>query len=228
MKKKVLWIIGCILICIILSGCSHGNKDNPLSEKSTDDRIIMALKKTYPDHKFDTVKKYDKYNGKYYSICEDENGLTFKVDNILYDNQYHFGCYDEYLLEVLKQQNFLKIATDIAEQNNCIADYNENGMTIVIPLSNNMDAVQVAEMMKKIVSSVQIPQMYIGNEEFSTGKANYYTISDLRVIGYAFTTSGENWVSAGGVGFSEKDCSVDKLSVEIKKKLDEAYANTGE
>lgn len=226
--KKVIVGMSCILICIALGGCVFNSEDNPLNGKSTDDRIVIALEKTYPEHVFDTVKKYAKYNGKYYSVCEDENGVQFKVDHIIYDNRYHFGCYDEYLLELLKQQNFLNLATNIASQYDCTVDYSENGMSIIIPLSNNMSAFQVAEMMKKIVNSVQTPSMYIGNEEFSTGEVNYYTISDLRAIGYTFITSDENWVAAGSVGFEEKDLSTETLSKEIEIRLNEAYTNINE
>ena len=72
-----------------------------------EERIIMSLEKTYPEHTFQIVKPYDKYNGNYYAVCEDEKGIQFKVHTIMYDNRYHFGCYDQYLVEIEKKGNFI-------------------------------------------------------------------------------------------------------------------------
>ena len=115
MKKFIIGMM-CIVICITSYSCVFRDKNNPLSGKSTEERTIMALEKAYPGHKFKMVKKFDTYNGNYYGVFKDENGLKFKVDNIIYNNIYHFGCEDEYLVEILKQEDFIEIASKIARK----------------------------------------------------------------------------------------------------------------
>lgn len=94
----------CILLCgfIILSVLGCADKDT-FAGANREERIIMSLEKTYPEHTFQIVKPYDKYNGNYYAVCEDEKGIQFKVHTIMYDNRYHFGCYDQYLVEIEKK-----------------------------------------------------------------------------------------------------------------------------
>lgn len=39
------------------------DNDNPLSGKSTDERIIMSLKDTYPEHTFSAINSFDNDKG---------------------------------------------------------------------------------------------------------------------------------------------------------------------
>lgn len=54
----------CILLCgfIILSVLGCADKDT-FAGANREERIIMSLEKTYPEHTFQIVKPYDKYNG---------------------------------------------------------------------------------------------------------------------------------------------------------------------
>ena len=58
----------CILLCgfIILSVLGCADKDT-FAGANREERIIMSLEKTYPEHTFQIVKPYDKYNGNYYA-----------------------------------------------------------------------------------------------------------------------------------------------------------------
>lgn len=67
MKKLRMFLLS-LLICVSVSGCSEivrlvndtGSEDNPLSGKSTDERIIMCLEQAYPEHTFNTVTSFDR------------------------------------------------------------------------------------------------------------------------------------------------------------------------
>lgn len=54
----------CILLCgfIILSVLGCADKDT-FAGANREERIIMSLEKTYPEHTFQIVKPYDKYKG---------------------------------------------------------------------------------------------------------------------------------------------------------------------
>ena len=54
---------------------------------------------------------------------------------------------------------------------------------VSIPYSDNVTAEHVATVMKEILNSVDVPEMYIENEEFSTGEVNYYSSSKMRSMG---------------------------------------------
>ena len=107
----------CILLCgfIVLGVLGCADKDT-FAGANREERIIMSLEKTYPEHTFQIVKPYDKYNGNYYAVCEDEKGIQFKVHTIMYDNRYHFGCYDQYLVEIEKKGNFINKTAEIAKK----------------------------------------------------------------------------------------------------------------
>ena len=93
--KKIGMILIILLLCMAFSGCSEigklvqdvDNSDNPLSEKDTDERIIMCLEEEYSEHDFVVVESYNKENdsGKF----QDENGIEFTVHGLVYDNTYH-------------------------------------------------------------------------------------------------------------------------------------------
>ena len=228
-KMKKVFAGMCMMICFIMSACGLGmnSKDNPLSGKSTEERMIMALEQAYPGSNFEVAKKYGEYDGWYYAEFHDENGLKFKVDNVIYNNHYHFGCYDEYMVEILNQQNFLEKATKIANKYGYTLDYdNENKVAnVVIPYSEAVTAGHVAAVMKEILHTVNVPEMYIANEEFSTGEVNYYSQSKMREVGYVFTSGDERWLATGIVNFIDRDQSIEELSINIQTRLDEAKRN---
>ena len=67
----------CILLCgfIILSVLGCADKDT-FAGANREERIIMSLEKTYPEHTFQIVKPYDKYNGNYMNFPKFINNLT--------------------------------------------------------------------------------------------------------------------------------------------------------
>ena len=121
MKKLGMFLL-ILLLCISLSGCSElaklvsdmNSEDNPLSGKNTDERIIMCLQQTYPEHTFSIVTPFDKDAdcGEY----SDENGVKFSVSKIIYNNTYHFACSDDYLKTLLEEQGYIERITEITEK----------------------------------------------------------------------------------------------------------------
>lgn len=91
MKKLGMFLL-ILLLCISLSGCSElaklvsdmNSEDNPLSGKNTDERIIMCLQQTYPEHTFSIVTPFDKDAD--CGVYSDENGVEFSVSKIIYNN----------------------------------------------------------------------------------------------------------------------------------------------
>ena len=59
MKKTGIFLL-VLLLCVFSTGCSEmiklvngtAGEENPLSGKNTDERIIMCLEQTYPEHTF--------------------------------------------------------------------------------------------------------------------------------------------------------------------------------
>ena len=123
----------CILLCgfIVLGVLGCADKDT-FAGANREERIIMSLEKTYPEHTFQIVKPYDKYNGNYYAVCEDEKGIQFKVHTIMYDNRYHFGCYDQYLVEIEKKGNFINKTAEIAKKHGYDIRYDEDNQTLAL------------------------------------------------------------------------------------------------
>lgn len=241
MKKMCIFFASLLVLLGALSGCGiFYDEDNPLSGKNTDERIIMALEKAYPGHDFKTVKEYGKHGGKYYAVCADENGLEFRVRNIIYDNAYHFGCHDEYMQEVLERQSYVEKATEIAEGRGYRLKYDKvNGfVSLIIYVASPDDSVDVndiAQTLKDILNSVETPKLVIGDETFSTGEINYYTESYMRNITYEFFSHDDDMLSIGSVTFEEKDCNIEELLPDIQAELNWAYeslaarqASTGE
>lgn len=155
----------CILLCgfIILSVLGCADKDT-FAGANREERIIMSLEKTYPEHTFQIVKPYDKYNGNYYAVCEDEKGIQFKVHTIMYDNRYHFGCYDQYLVEIEKKGNFINKTAEIAKKHGYDIRYDEDNQTLalVIDVDHTVDTSDVTE---TIVESVMFPLAEPPSEE---------------------------------------------------------------
>lgn len=177
MKRIILGLL-VLSIGVYMAGCeSIGKKqDNPLDGKNTDERVIMCLKQTYPQNSFRVITPFDK--NKNHGIYADEEGVEFKVHNILYDNFYHFGCTDEYLATLLKEQHYQEKAEIIVEKYGQQSRFDDEYSIIDITLDENNPAAftDMAKMILEVLNSVTIPKLeYPMNQEFSTGEVNYFS-----------------------------------------------------
>lgn len=226
-RLKKLRIILVILMCLLLTGCSglvkllHDSvdSDNPLSGKDTDERIIMSLEETYPEHTFSVVESFDKKMDK--GLFCDENGIEFSVHSLLYDNVYHFGCKNDYLAVILKNQNYFDVLAEITEKYGYVLyiDY-ENECVWIEPTSENIDFLQYASMIHEILNSVKVPQVIFPEKtEFSTSEVNYYTTPCLDIvmceISYGDTSTAVNFY------FEDKDLSVEQLQQRFEDEFNE-------
>ncbi|MEF9939125.1 MAG: hypothetical protein RR768_03255 [Clostridium sp.] len=222
-------LLGAILLSVVLTvGCNTQLQEkNPLSGKTTDERIIMSLENTYPEHNFTIVKSYAKNEGHYYGICKDEDGLEFRVDSFIYNNAYHFGCHDEYLKEVLLKQDYLKKAETIALKNGYGFEYDgENDFAqIIINLDEtDIDITNIAQTLLDILNSVtNIPLIEISDDEFSTNEVKYFTKPRLYTLGFAFQSEKYNEeLSGDGVNLGEQNSSITNMTERIEKRLQES------
>ena len=62
----------------------------------------------------------------------DENGIEFRVHNLIYNNTYHFGCEDDYLATILNEQNYISQASDIATKYGYALTYDEENEIVSI------------------------------------------------------------------------------------------------
>lgn len=178
MKKTGTFLL-ILLLSIFLSGCSKISKsvqdvvsDNPLSFKDTDERIIMCLQKAYPEHKFSVSSSYDGNEGE--GVYKDDTGIEFNVQNIIYNNSYHFGCSDDYLKTILDNQNYIDKVEDIVKKHNLSYKYNDSIVRINTSVNDEMADVSMA--IYEILHCVNVPEVIWPKEQgFSTGVVNYYT-----------------------------------------------------
>ncbi len=86
--KKIIGGLVMITLISVLSGCGlkKSSVNNPLSGKDTDQRIVMCLNNAYREHNFKVVKSFDKRKNE--GTFEDENGLEFKVRDLIYNNTF--------------------------------------------------------------------------------------------------------------------------------------------
>ena len=209
--KKFYCILICGFIIFNILGCAEKGS---FAGKNRDERIIMSLEKTYPEHTFQIVKPYNKYDGNYYAVCEDEKGLQFKVHTIVYDNRYHFGCYDEYLLEILQKDNFINKADEIAKKHGYVIDYDEDNQTLSleIDVENAVDTSDVAETLVEILNATPtLPKIEYPDTTFSTGVENYYSEPEMYKLLYEFVTEKINIVGIGDVPINQKE---EKTTIE--------------
>lgn len=222
MKKVIVLVLS---IAFGLSGCGFSvDTDNPLRGKSTEERIIMSLEKTYPEHTFTMVKEFS--DG--YAICADEDGLEFLVDTMIYNNTYHFGCYDKYFKEVLFQQDYLSNVERIAEENAYGIEYDEENETITLEVdivNHDVDLRHVIETSLQILNSVEyVPQVVYPETGFSTRVVNYYTIPEMYNLNIFFLSSASKEVmTCRGISFSERDMDVEILVERMEEALQTAY-----
>lgn len=185
MRKSGL-LLTILLLCVSLTGCSEISKlvhdisssDNPLSGKDTDERIIMCLEEQYPEHDFSVVESFDKENGA--GIFQDEQGIEFRVHNLVYDNIYHFGCDNDYLAELLKTQDYFDSLEKISSKYGYILSVDEINENVGFDTENHNlednDFTGYVAMIREILNSVDMPEtVYPADMGFSTGEVNYYT-----------------------------------------------------
>ena len=219
-----------MVMCFSLTSCSGIFKlihdsvdpDNPLSGKDTDERIMMCLETTYPEHTFSVVEPFDKKANK--GIFCDENGTAFSVHNLLYDNVYHFGCENDYLAVLLKQQNYFDTLSNITEQYGYVLDIDYVNESVWIEPTNrnaeHPDFSQYACMVHEILNSVKIPQVSCPEDTgFSTGEVNYYTTPCFGLV--MCEISYDDIRTAVNFYFEDQDLPVEQLQQRFEDELDE-------
>lgn len=188
MKKRMLSILLLVGVCLSITACSpiktflhisdyFTDSNNPLNGKGTDERIIMSLEDTYPEHTFSVKDSFDTEKGE--GFFTDENGIQFRVHNLIYNNTYHFGCEDDYLETILNNQNYIRQASDIATKYGFILEHDEENEGISIKLAEDIqqtdDFSSYAKMVHEILNIADTPTVIDPDTEFSTGEVNYYS-----------------------------------------------------
>ena len=158
-------------------------------------------------------------------IFEDENGISFKVRDLLYDNIYHFGCCDEYLAIILEKQDFFNKAKIIVEDKyQQKFTYDEDTMAIEIiydDTNNQITTNEISQMISEVLNMADAPEViYPDNQEFSTGVVNYYTLPTFGML--------QCYIKRNGWGVTERFYVSDKVleQSKIKEKIDKLYEST--
>lgn len=206
-----------VMLSIVLTGCGmKSGKDNPLANKDTDERIIMCLQKTYPEHQFETIETYEIKRNQ--GIYVDENGVKFKVTNITYNNRYHFGCRDEYLFTLLNQQNYVEEIKKILENYNLQITKEELGISVLVELNSNTDVPVIAQAVYEVLNSVDVPEVVFPKQQgFSTGEVNYYSVPKWGIFRCDFEDKSIEVTDGEQFYFEDKSLSV----TEIEKRLND-------
>ena len=181
--KRIGMFLLILFLFTSLSGCSEvvklvndkNSAGNPLSGKNTDERIIMCLQQTYPEHTFSIVTPFDKDAD--CGIYSDENGVEFSVSKIIYNNTYHFGCSDNYLKTLLEEQGYIERITEITEQYHLRLRYDDVNEIVGLAAGEENTISEYAAAISEILNSVDVPKVKLPEElGFSTGEVNYYTL----------------------------------------------------
>lgn len=221
MKKIGIFLL-VLLLCVFSTGCSEmiklvngtAGEENPLSGKNTDERIIMCLEQTYPEHTFNTVKSFDESTD--CGIYSDETGVEFNVSNIIYNNTYHFGCDDAYLKSLLESQNYINKVAEITKKYNLTFMNDDSLVRINTNNSDNISDISLA--IYEIFNCVNVPEVNWPEEQgFSTGVINYYTIPDWGVL-LCRCETGQN---AANEVFTFSEVNLTKK--EIEQRLETCY-----
>ncbi len=226
--KKLGLIVG-ILIATVLIGCSDLSKNvdrngtpNPLATLDTEERIVLSLEKTYPGHKFKVLKKLDTYDGEYYSLCEDENGLKFKVDYISFNSLYHFSCEDEYIREILFKQDFLGKAKKIAKREGYRVKYDSDNEMISLEVDFNNGDVDIENVAKTVCEIVNIakgiPKYHTEDMTFSTRELKYVTLPKMHRFACDFYFE-DKYLNSFTVGFSNEEVEVEEVLLKVEEGL---------
>lgn len=234
-------VLGCVSVAV--TGCGmikgwktasdevpntiHDSKDaqNPLLGKDTDERIIMSLEQTYPEHNFDVVKPYKDGKG----VCKDENGVEFDVYNMVYNNSFHFGITDSYLYTILENQDFVKKAQVIAEKYSLKLSYEKENKFLDITINTGQTDYPKAEIIvqavKEILNSVTVPEIIYTDGEFSTGIVNYFTEPDLPGI---CVVCNDKIETSEFFRFDDKDKSDEELKGRVEKVIQRSHESIEE
>ena len=159
-------------------------------------------------------------------IFEDENGISFKVRDLIYNNTYHFGCRDEYLSTILKNENFFEKAKKVVEEKyGQKLVYNENTMSIDIIYDDNNQITtdEISQLVQEVLNIVDTPKVkYPAEREFSTNVVNYYTLPALGVL--------QCYIEKNEIGETELFYFSDKSMEQsvIKEKIDKLYQSVEE
>lgn len=235
-----------LTIVVILSGCSAirqmagsvlqpSGEKNPLSGKNTDERILMCLEETYPEHKFSAETSFDK--SKDFGIFQDENGLEFKVHGLVYDNTYHFGCENDYLATILQNENYVDKATEIAQRYGYVFEYDAENETTALTQENENNSEnenglegfesekpadvafdEASKMILEILNVADSPKVVDPEDTgFSTGEVNFYSFPCMSVLGCDISYKGSSTYVR--FSFEDKNLSED----QIRKRFEETW-----
>ena len=232
-------------IVMILSGCSAirqmagsvlqpSGEKNPLSGKNTDERILMCLEETYPEHEFSVERSFDK--SKDCGVFQDENGLKFRVHQLVYDNLYHFGCEDDYLETILQNENYVELATEIAQRYGYVFEYdaenesaslksetgNHNEYEAEAPKTEeqaNPAFEEASKMILEILNVADSPKVVDPEETgFSTGEVNFYSFPCMSVLGCDISYKGSSTYVR--FSFEDKNLSEDQIRQRFEETWD--------
>ena len=235
MGKRIISVLLLVGICLSVTACSPvenlfdimnwiTDNDNPLSGKSTDERIIMSLEDTYPEHTFSAINSFDNDKGE--GLFSDEKGIKFRVHNLIYNNTYHFGCRDEYLSTILKNEDFFEKTKKVVEEKyGQKLVYNKNNMSIDIIYDDNNQITtdEISQLVQEVLNIVDTPKVkYPADREFSTNVVNYYTLPALGVL--------QCYIEKNEIGETELFYFSDKSMEQsvIKEKIDKLYQSVEE
>ena len=180
MYNKKLWNVG--VVCVILLFWTLVGylkyidiTTNTLIGKTTDEIIIMCLENTYPEHKFHVVESFDKQKDE--GVFADENGLEFKVRDIsTYQSIYHFGCDDEYLYEILTQQNYVDKVNSILQKYDFELRKAEGYLYFLVEIDDSSNIMELAKAVKEVLNCVETPMVIFPEDQsFSTGEVNFFS-----------------------------------------------------
>ena len=228
-RKPILWA-GTIIFIMLLMGCNHiledMNDENPLYGKNTDERILMCLEETYPEHQFHIVQSYDKDSGE--GLFADEKGLEFKVINVTYDNLYHFGCKNEYLSVLLERQGYIEKVETILQQYDLELKVGEGMVSTLVYVEEALDTKKLAEIVLEILNCVEVPTVIFPKEQgFSTGEINYYSVPEMDLFLCKLEDKSIGIMTGVGFYFEDKSKSVEEIEERIKGTIIEMHDEYG-
>ena len=216
MGKRIISVLLIVGICLSVTACSPlenlfdimdriTDNDNPLSGKSTDERIVMSLEDTYPEHTFSAINSFDNDKGE--GFFSDEKGIKFRVHNLIYNNTYHFGCEDDYLATILNEQNYISQAYD--EENEIVSiQYAED-------FQQTDDFSYYSKMVYEILNVVETPTVVDPDTEFSTGEVNYYSRPCMGTLLCDITYHTSK--TSVRISFEDKDLSEEQIQAKFKE-----------
>lgn len=228
MGKRIISVLLIVGICLSVTACSPvenlfdimnwiTDNDNPLSGKSTDERIIMSLEDTYPEHTFSAINSFDNDKGE--GLFSDEKGIKFRVHNLIYNNTYHFGCEDDYLETILNEQNYISQASDIATKYGYALAYDEENEIVSIQYAEDFqqtdDFSYYSKMVYEILNVVEIPTVVDPDTEFSTGEVNYYSRPCMGTLLCDITYHTSK--TSVRISFEDKDLSEEQIQAKFKE-----------